>query len=134
MRASKLIESLKDENASLREYCEVLKGALVSASIEVPERMPESIRGLTPQCQAILGVLFACYPAPRTIWDLLECLPERRPGSDRDGKQIGVLIWKIRQHLGKDVIDSKYGGDGYALSKRGRRIMKGEEVVNDDLD
>lgn len=93
----------------------ILKGALAAAGEEVPTYKPW-MAGLTPQEQALLGVLYHHYPNPVGKYALLEMIPGYDHVEERQSQLVNVKVHHLRRKLGADAIEC-VRGLGYRLSR-----------------
>lgn len=113
MRAAERIAKLEQDVKDLTAIVAVLKGEAFAKAM-TPVKRPAWSKALTPQQNALIGLLVVAYPEPRGNEDLLSGLPGLV--EDRDPKQVTLVVHHVRKQLGKDAIKHE-PGEGYVLSK-----------------
>ena len=89
--------------------------------------------GLTANEANLVLMLRAANGRPVSKDFLLESRPrqmDRKPDLDDELKMISVLIWKVRQRMGRDTVVTHWG-HGYALSKSGMALV--DEALREEV-
>lgn len=113
-------DRLRDEIEELHAIIDLLKGALASESPGHRLIEPQPwMRGLSRQERALVGALFARSPRPISLWDLLDLLPGHDRVEERQVQIVPVLVMRVRNKLGRDVISNERG-EGYFMTAAAR--------------
>ena len=106
----------------------LLKAALAASGEEVVVPTYHAwMQGLTPQEQALLGVLFQHYPNPVDKYELLELIPGYDHVAERQAQLVSVKVHHLRKKLGADAIENVWGR-GYRLGARQHEAMLNGEL------
>ena len=100
----------------------VLKAALAAAGGEPASMFQPWMRKLSPQQQALLGVLYSRYPNPVSKFELLELIPGSDHVQDRQVNLVSVQVHHLRRKLGQEAIEN-VRGLGYRLGRGLYEVM-----------
>lgn len=101
------------EQAALIDF---LRGALEELDLDPPKPEPDLLDLLTPQCRALLAVLWRAYPEPVDRVTLEALMPGHDHAREQRQLQIADLgVYRIRKALGQDCIQA-HRGLGWSMS------------------
>lgn len=121
MRASERIAALEAGLVEALGTIDALKAYIAAHDLPPLENVPVWSQGLPRQGRQLCAALLAVHPRCADKWSLLDSIPgnDHVADPDRSTNLIAVLIWGVRQVLGRDAI----------LTEKGHGYRAGPELL-----